>query len=571
MESLIDIRRPRPTGTRSWPRAAFLVVSWVLACPSIAQETHLTFHGRRFWKLTAVRPVGDIDLDGVPDLVLGAPGARTGNVVGGAVMVVSGVDGDPIHPPIYGPHLYNFGFYVTGVGDFDGDGTPDFASGVPNDGYLSVDGEVYVWSGRTSELLAFIPAPFGVDRLFGRGVFELGDLNGDGFGELAAVYDAEGDILIYSGPDGCLLRAHREGGGEPWVTSIGDVDLDGVPDYVVGWHGFFGKAVVFSGSSGKELYRVMGYTLDFAHSVAPLGDISGDGIPDFAVGATQDGDGTCNSPDPGTGFVRFYSGADGKRLRQIDGSRIAAWASGCSFRVLDGGLDVNGDGVGDLIAGSPWADLYFDPILGLWRGGMVAVYSGATGTMLWRMRPGGWYLSLLGDLDGDGLSEFAYGVPWDYKHGYFSGKVTVHKGAPGDAQRVCTALRNSMGSAATIDLEGPISVGGNELHLVVEGGVPGELGTFFYGPELVQVPFGDGFLCAGGGAIGLRRMRGPVALDAAGNLLMAVDMTRGPMAAGPAAWTPGSTWTVQFWYRDPGGPGGSGFNLSDAMRITFTP
>jgi len=46
-------------------------------------------------------------------------------------------------------------------------------------------------------------------------------------------------------------------------------------------------------------------------------------------------------------------------------------------------------------------------------------------------------------------------------------------------------------------------------------------------------------------------------------------MTKGPMASGPAAWTVGSTWTLQFYYRDPGGT--AGFNLSDAMRVTWTP
>jgi hypothetical protein len=49
-----------------------------------------------------------------------------------------------------------------------------------------------------------------------------------------------------------------------------------------------------------------------------------------------------------------------------------------------------------------------------------------------------------------------------------------------------------------------------------------------------------------------------------------VDMTAAPMGGGSGAWVPGSTWTVQFYYRDPGSAG-AGFNLSDAMRVTWLP
>ena len=33
--------------------------------------------------------------------------------------------------------------------------------------------------------------------------------------------------------------------------------------------------------------------------------------------------------------------------------------------------------------------------------------------------------------------------------------------------------------------------------------------------------------------------------------------------------TPDSTWYFQFWFRDPAGPGGTGFNLTDALGVTF--
>jgi hypothetical protein len=46
-------------------------------------------------------------------------------------------------------------------------------------------------------------------------------------------------------------------------------------------------------------------------------------------------------------------------------------------------------------------------------------------------------------------------------------------------------------------------------------------------------------------------------------------MTDPALSTGPTAWTPGSTWVVQGWYRDPAG--GQGFNTTDALQITFTP
>ena len=39
----------------------------------------------------------------------------------------------------------------------------------------------------------------------------------------------------------------------------------------------------------------------------------------------------------------------------------------------------------------------------------------------------------------------------------------------------------------------------------------------------------------------------------------------------PHAWTPGSTWSIQYLYRDLGGPSGLGMNASNALKVTFNP
>jgi hypothetical protein len=48
-----------------------------------------------------------------------------------------------------------------------------------------------------------------------------------------------------------------------------------------------------------------------------------------------------------------------------------------------------------------------------------------------------------------------------------------------------------------------------------------------------------------------------------------LDLTAPPADAGPGAITAGTSWSFQLWYRDPAGPGGSGFNLSDGLRVSL--
>ena len=49
----------------------------------------------------------------------------------------------------------------------------------------------------------------------------------------------------------------------------------------------------------------------------------------------------------------------------------------------------------------------------------------------------------------------------------------------------------------------------------------------------------------------------------------ALDFNAAPFVSGPGTVAPGEDWNFQFWYRDPGGPGGTSFNLSDAMTVEF--
>ncbi|MDP6539849.1 MAG: matrixin family metalloprotease [Planctomycetota bacterium] len=138
-----------------------------------------------------------------------------------------------------------------------------------------------------------------------------------------------------------------------------------------------------------------------------------------------------------------------------------------------------------------------------------------------------------------------------------------------DPAPYCVTSPNSVGSGMLIGHAGSTGVGATDLALRAERGPPGQPGIFFYGPEKIAVPFGDGVRCVGAGALGTYRL--PVeTIDAGGSVHHALDWSAPPVGSGPGAITAGDTWMFQFWYRDPAA-GGSGYNLSDALEILFCP
>ena len=126
------------------------------------------------------------------------------------------------------------------------------------------------------------------------------------------------------------------------------------------------------------------------------------------------------------------------------------------------------------------------------------------------------------------------------------------------------------GSPPSAAASGSTSVSANRFTLHVAGGVPGELGLFYYGPEEVALPFGEGLRCVGAGALGTFRLNPPQPMDGQGASSRLVDFDAPPAGSGAGTILPGSTWKFQHWYRDPAG-GGAGFNLSDGLSATFCP
>lgn len=132
----------------------------------------------------------------------------------------------------------------------------------------------------------------------------------------------------------------------------------------------------------------------------------------------------------------------------------------------------------------------------------------------------------------------------------------------------CIAAPNSFGTTAQIAYSGTTSVSINDFTVTVTGASPNAPGLFFYGTAAVQAPFGDGFRCAGGTVF---RLGPPTPANGTGGNQRFVNFTAPPANGGPGLITAGVTRHFQYWYRNLGGPGGTGFNLSNGLSTTFSP
>jgi len=236
---------------------------------------------------------GDLDGDGIPDLLVGTPGCSFAT---GAVGALSGKDGSRIYRIAGEFRSSSFGCSIATLGDLDGDRRLDYAVGAPGPGNCGPKQEG--------------PQPFDAEHRFGA----IHVLSGSTGKRIRIVYGAQ------------VVAEDGQGFGSV-LASGEDFDHDGVQDLVVGQGEGFStgarrqRVFVLSGKSADPMLEVTrdGSASDlYGRSLAVLPDRSGDGIPEILVGAPE-----WNLGDrPGeqkfvqdVGAAEIVNGADGRSIR----------------------------------------------------------------------------------------------------------------------------------------------------------------------------------------------------------------------------------------------------------------
>jgi hypothetical protein len=321
----------------------------------------------------AALATGDVNKDGYPDLVIGAPGR-------GTVTLFTGGPSGPVRRS-----SASAAAAALAVGDFNRDGYADVAAGVP--GHRRGAGEVVVFPGSAAGL----GAPVTFTQLHHGGA----DEPGDGFGTALAAGDFDGDGYtdLAVGAPGEAPGRLRAGGAVTVLRGSA--------------HGLSGGTVLLQSAAGGAVERG-----DRFGAALAAGDLDGDHRADLLVGVPGEAPGRARAG----GVAHLFPGGargltEGTLLRQEDGG--GATASGDAFGTGLALADLDGDGKADPVIGAP----------GDAPGGAVALFGGGSA------RPHGRVVTeaafgltpaagsragaglAIGDLTGDGRPELVVAMP----------------------------------------------------------------------------------------------------------------------------------------------------------------
>jgi hypothetical protein len=337
---------------------------------------------------------------------------------------------------VYGSPAGGFGTAIANAGDVDGDGVDDLLVGEPfyfQSASLTYQGRVSLVNGATHAVIRTHEGTQAQEML-GTAIAGVGDMDGDGLADYAIGswnyasngLFGNGDVVVHRGSDGGVLWSVEGTVTNQYVgfsvAGVGDVDGDGKPDVLVG---DYNGVVNLYGATGSVIYTLSGQASSlFGYSLASCGDVDGDGMRDLLIGAPGYSSGSPTIPFCGGAYV--FSAATGAQLFVVEGD-----AQNDSLgRSVSGVGDVDGDGVPDLLAGS------YTSFGNGSLSGMVRVASGATGATI-RTTYGdgvndrlGWALVGLGDLDQDGVPDYAASTIDGTTTNYL-GRVRAYSGSTG--------------------------------------------------------------------------------------------------------------------------------------------
>ncbi|MBX3275817.1 MAG: FG-GAP repeat protein [Sandaracinaceae bacterium] len=404
--------------------------------------------------------VSDVDGDGIADLVVGAPlrDRGRGSVLLHPGAIGGFAERREIEPP-HGFDVGSFGRAVSSAGDVNGDGFGDMVVGAPNP-FGDQDGAAFIYlggeAGPARESVVHLRGPFGSRGQFGAAVASAGDVDGDGYGDLLvgawASRSGDGAVYIYRGGTPPLVDRPQEIIGPSGqasafgrsVAPLGDVDGDGYDDVAIGADGGDGRVYVYRGGpSGLNVEpwqtlqptAITGSESGFGAALA-VGDFDGDGLVDLAVGAPRE--------QASAGAVYVFRG---QRIGFVDEAlRFGSLDGGGAGESLRAG-DLNADGRADLIVGAPGTVVATsDGAVHLLFGAATIlvqrdVFTGPVGA---ESRYGRSLTT--GDFDGDGVIDVLVGAPFMNDN---DGSVFFHRGAVGGPRRIADVLRGP-GSVASM-------------------------------------------------------------------------------------------------------------------------
>lgn len=376
---------------------------------------------------SAVSSAGDINGDGIGDIIVGGHQFSYGRAGAGASYVIFGnADGFPAAIELASLDG-NDGFVINGIdpehetgrsvssaGDFNGDGIDDLLIGtyrVNENG--PEEPEVYVVFGSAEGFDASV---------------ELSALDGNG-----------GFAITLDGTENSTLWYNHLGFS---LSSAGDINGDGLDDIIIGAPGGdpakrygAGQSYVIFGSENSFASRIDVTSLDGSngfvingiesgdvsgYSVAGAGDVNGDGIDDLLIGTKDQSDeyvgGEC--------YIVFGStegfGANFE-LSALDGSNgfvlVATETFAQDGLSVSGAGDVNGDGLADFIIGASFESRSY-VVFGNENGfpARIALDSldGSNGFIINGVELidyVGWSVSGGGDVNGDGYDDVIVSSP----------------------------------------------------------------------------------------------------------------------------------------------------------------
>ena len=419
---------------RAWRRSLALAVLALCAVPchagwapsfynlgAIPGDVGATINGPGLAAHAGISMVGgcDVNGDGIPDFMVGAPPAGTAG--GGAVYVIFGnASGAP--PPV---SMNDANVAILGENDGDGLGTAMACADFNDDGIDDIlitapgvigGGYAYVIYGGASLpptlTLSTLTAAQGMripavasGTVFGTAA-AAGDINGDGIADIivtapsasssssntgqgfvifgSSTLPATFDLSTLNGSNGFSISATdslQEPNGDS--VAVGDLNHDGFADVAMGSRQAFPNGL----SDAGEVFVVFGHAAPFppefqvsglngsngvaieaAHagsfagtSVAFVSDFNGDGHPDLVVGAPATPSGVINGAAyvvfGATSFPAHFSlgSLDGTNGVKLE-SAVSSDATGTS---VAGVADLNGDGLAEVALGAPNADVGF--------------------------------------------------------------------------------------------------------------------------------------------------------------------------------------------------------------------